>query len=633
LSGLRRPLTLALLAAALLAVVPARAQQSAPEEEGDDLERLANAVADLIARAVEESNESIFEFFETVELWDAEHEIDRFVGSPWELNDSTAYKLSLLPFHIRYPIYRQIVRQMTRQDDLRSKRIHQVSPDSVKVIALGIGSLDEGALDYDERVNDQVRESLTTHFNARELIDLGFFLLAQQSAFPETEEGWRSLKHTLATGGPALAMGALVAGAAFDLGAFSRARPFFKRDYMVAGWYAGFRRLGFNFHPILRGGLTLRLPGLEMAAGLSEQIDPAETDRTRSVELAFREGLTRKLTRELGGWDVFFEAALREVVESGPLYLGEDRTGRAGLFIKRHQIPRLRHITIRASAELESDFIDQVRFGTSLGFEHDRSGVTTVFQASRAPLLVDGIELMDTRGGVFLTWTVEPLSESFVQALRGRARLVMDDWEEIVGLDRQRAAWEKRLSGVGTPRVSLDQAREAISGIERTMIAHDERMVRMAEDLADYLESRRRTYSMLRWARSSTGLYGPLDPTVLALAREQLCTRLDDVSEMLQKTPARLLKLRKMHGESLLRLRGNGAGAEDVRRELAALEALWNRESDHAGALFERYQQYRQFARRIVAASGRAEAKRCNPNPVTRGVIQKVLTLRTLAPR
>ena len=39
----------------------------------------------------------MFDFLETVELWDAEGEIDRLVGNPWELHDSTQYKLRLLP--------------------------------------------------------------------------------------------------------------------------------------------------------------------------------------------------------------------------------------------------------------------------------------------------------------------------------------------------------------------------------------------------------------------------------------------------------------------------------------------------------------------------------------------------------
>ena len=587
-------------------------------EPEDDLERLAEAVADLLSKALEDTHENVFEFLETVELFDAESEIDRFVGSPWELNDSTAYKLSLLPYHIRYPVYRQLVRQMTRQDELRSRRIHTVTPDSVKVISLGFESFDESVIDYDVKVADEVRESLRSHFTAREMIDLGFFLLAQQRAFPETEEGWQSLKRTLADGGPALAIGALVAGAAFDLGALSRARPFFKRDYLQAGWYAGFRRMGFSFHPELRGGLTLLVPGLELAGGLAQKVNALETDRLSSVELAMREGLVGRLTRA-SGWDLFFETALRETLEVGPLYEGEVRTGRAGFFFKRYEIPRLLHMTVRGSAEVESDFIGSLRFGTSLGFEHARSGLSTVFQASRAPLLVGETEYLDTRGGVFLTWTVEPITQTYVESLRGRARLVMDEWEELQGLERRRQGWEKRLRFFGTSRLSLDEARAALAGIERTMAARERHMVRMAEQLAEYLESRRLTYSILRWARATPDLYGPLDPAVLAEARQQVFARLNDISGQLEETPARLERLRRQLAG------GKPGGRTD-------LEQLWLHEAEQAHARVETYWNYREAARRIVAASGRAQVPAGDPDPVRPGVIRRVLTLRTRAP-
>jgi len=601
--------------AAVLGALALSPTASAQEDPEDDLERLAGAVADLISSALEDTHESVFEFLETVELFDAEAEIDRFVGSPWELNDSTAYKLSLLPYHIRYPVYRQLVRQMTRQDDLRSRRIHTVTPESVKVISLGFESFDESAIDYDIKASNEVRESLKSHFNAREMIDLGFFLLAQQRAFPDTDEGWRSLKRTLADGGPALAIGALVAGAAYDLGALSRARPFLKRDWVVAGWYAGFRRLGFAFHPELRGGLTLALPGLELAAGLAEQINPADTDRVRSVELAMREGWLGRLTRP-GGWDIFFESALRKTLELGPLYEGEATTGRTGLFFKRYEIPRLRHVTIRGSVEVESDFVGEVRFGASLGFEHARSGLTTVFQASRAPLLIDDVEYLDTRGGVFLTWTIEPISHAFVQALRGRARLVEDEWDAIRALDRERETHEKRLRFLGTSRLSLEQAQAVIAAIEKTRAEREERATRMAAELADYLESRRLTYSILRWSRSTSDLYGPLDPTVLSDARELVFSRLDAISGQLEKTPGRLEQLRRRVAE---------------RRE-PQVEDLWRRESEQAHAAVMTYWSYRDSARRIVAASGRGDLRRRDPDPVRPGVIRRVLSLRTRSP-
>src|SRR5688572_10706061 len=122
-------LTLGCVSAAALSSTPAAAQEreTVPGSSDEvDLRKMAELVATFVSALIEKGHEKLFGFLETVDLFDAEAEIDRLVGSPWHLNDSTAYKLSLLPFHIRYPIYRQLVRQMTRQDDLRSRPIHLV---------------------------------------------------------------------------------------------------------------------------------------------------------------------------------------------------------------------------------------------------------------------------------------------------------------------------------------------------------------------------------------------------------------------------------------------------------------------------------------------------------------------------
>jgi len=87
---------------------------------------------------------------------------------------------------------------------------------------------------------------------------------------------------------------------------------------------------------------------------------------------------------------------------------------------------------------------------------------------------------------------------------------------------------------------------------------------------------------------------------------------------MLEKTPARLEKVRKMYTHA------NG--------NLEALDRLWKRESDQAGALVEAYWELRDIGRRIQAASGRGE-KRRNTDPVARGILQRVITGRTNSPR
>lgn len=606
----------------------ARGQSHADEI---DLGRVVEAVANLLASLAENSHERFFAFLETIELLDLEGEIDRFVGNPRQLNDSTAYKLSLLPFHIRYPIYQQLVRQMTRQDELPSRRIHQVSPEAVDVIALRLDSL------ADDDVTDEVRQSLLTHFNAREIVDLGFFALAQQPFFPDTDEGWYQLRRRIATSGAALAVAALVTGAAFDVGALGRSGTITQLgketpNEIRLGWYGGIRKLGFAFHPQLRLGMTVHLPGVELAAGLAERLRPGASDSSRAFELAVREGWLNRLVQPHGS-DAFFEAALRRVVEAGPLYSGERTTGRAGFFFKRDNVPRFRQLSMRALAEVESDFDRELRYAFGFGFEHAPTGLTTVVQASRTRLLDQPLQRADTRGGIFLAGTTEPLTQAFVQSMKSRARLVREEWDLITELEKRRDFWETKLRLIGTPQITADEARAALAGVERLTTEREERVARLGELLADYLESRRTAYAIVRWKPPQGDLYGPLDPAILLHARDQLFTRLTDVSGALEKTPGRIAQIQRRHAamqdtvRALQAQRASGLVIDGYTRQLATLQAVLQRESEHAGVRLQAYLQYRDTARRVMVAARHAAPTR-PPPPVSASVLRKVMVLR-----
>jgi hypothetical protein len=596
-----------------------------------DLGRVTNAVVEMMFSLVRNTQDTVFHFLETVELLDFETEIDRLVGDPRELNDSTAYKLSLLPFHIQYPIYQQLVDQMTRQDDLRSQRIYGVTPDSVNIITLRLQSL------ADDDVKDEVRSSLLHHFSVREIVDLGFFILAQQKFFPDTDEGWHVLKKRIARGGAAVAVGALLAGAAFNLGALGSSGTVdtFAHDRVHLGWYASIRRIGLEMRPQLRGGLTLGLPSLELAAGIIEHVRPDEGDYHRALELALREGWLNQIARA-SGWDAFFEAALSRVLSAPDGYETPLNLGRAGFFAMRDYIPGFKNFSLRGSIELQTDFERQLSTAVGLGFQHATSGLTTVLQASRTPVPYSmGSTGAETRGGIFFAGTMEPPTESFVATMRSSARLFMDEWEVVAGLDGSRAIWEQKLRLLGTRQLSAADARAALAGMGRAALAREERMGRVAALLADYLERRRLAYSISRWERCPDDLHGPLDPAVLAAAREQVFTRLADLSVDLAKAPARFERLHRRYERVLVAMHeleevsGPSLALEGYRQELTALERAWRRESEQASLRIDAYLQVRDGARRILSAGSTTPPR--NPDPLRPGVIHRVAALKTVS--
>jgi hypothetical protein len=599
------------------------------DEDELSIDRVVGAVADLVFALADGASDKVFEFLETVELFDFESEIDRLVGDPRSLNDSTAYKLSLLPFHIRFPIYQQLVRQMTRQDELRSRRIHSVSPDAVNVSALRVDSL------ADDDVRDEVRASLLKHFSAREVVDLGFYLLAQQRFFPETEEGWMHLKRTVANGGAALAAGALAAGFAFDAGALQRSGTV-KRlldGQLRLGWYAGVRKLGFRLRPQLRGGLTAHLPRFELALGLAEKVRPSVLEPDRWVELAARESWINQLVRS-SGWDAFAEGAFRYVLRAPYGYQGEMMSGRAGFFVRRDYIPGWKEFGLRFSAEQESDFHDEIRFAVGLGLEHSPTGITTMLHSSRSASPRDPLSLADTQVGLFVAGTVEPPTQLFVASMATQARLLSDQWEVIDNLERQRTEVEQKLRTFGTAGFSVDTARSALEVIDRTVRERDLRMGEMGDRLADYLESRRVAYSIKHWSPREGDLHGPLDPRILQSARTQLFLRLSDLSVQLEKSAERLQQLRSRHEVVQERMRLTASvnqrspALQGYARELHVLESRLQRESSRASASLNAYLRDRDSARRIKAASPRAFVA-LDPDPLSPAVLRQVMVLRT----
>lgn len=552
---MRRAQAIAAAVLVLAITSPAEAQPR-EEDESFDLGTILETVVDGLGSLVSGSTSSFFDLVESIELLNAEAEIDRLVGNPWQLNDATYYKLSLLPYHIRYPIYRQLVKQLTRQDVLRSRRIHSITVDSARIITLDLETLDWNPTDeVVPGVSEDVQESLLTHFDTREIVDLTFYTLAQRDFFPDNEVAWARLKRTLAEGAFPLAIAALVAGAAFDKGALGTSGTVVKRGHTFrVGWYGGFRKLGFSGRPVLRGGLTTRTAGVELAAGLADQIDPTDEERGVSLELAVREGWLNNLVARRVGWDAFFEGALRRVLDAGPEYAGEETTARAGLFLKRENLFRNPNLTLRASAELESDLGDEVRYSVSVGFERPRSGMMLLLQASRERAR-SGDTLDETRAGIFLAGTMEPPASGLVEETQRLARRLTEEWE---------------LGGEAD--------------------ATDDALARVATLLADYVESRRLSYGTLRMRRRGHELYGPLDTTLLLAARDALVQRLASAAASLEREDARFDLLRRH--EAL------------VRREIRELE----RDPAAGSAVDERLRELRDLARQRQERAARAGA-------------------------
>ena len=159
---------------------------------------------------------------------------------------------------------------------------------------------------------------------------------------------------------------------------------------------------------------------------------------------------------------------------------------------------------MRGSIEAESNLEHRLHLVGALGFEKPNSGITTVLQASLIPApagsgLPDNAQL-----NLFFVGSMEPLSQSFADDMSSLASQVEEEWAGLEPLEKRREDWEQALLARGTvARTPLEQ-RMMLAEMEQILVEREDHTARLAADLADYLESRRRAYAILNRAPART---------------------------------------------------------------------------------------------------------------------------------
>lgn len=590
----------ALVLACAARPAPAGAQSVQNRLQGDfgDLLRL---MSDLFTQVGNKSRGEMLSFLNRVELFNVESEIDRLVGNPWELSDSTSYKLSLAPLHIAYPVFDQQVRQMTRLDDIRSRRIQHLTVDSLDLLVVDLNLLD------DHRSGGQLASSMARYFNAREVLDLGVFVLAQQPFFPETQADWEWRRHQIASHQGLLAASAVGLGALAEAGALSNSGTLGRcaANACRVGWYGGFSRLGYQLRPNLRGGLTTQLPWLEVSAGLMEQVRPVTGVAGSVFEVAARESWLSRYTT-VSGWDSFIEGAARRVLSSDSSYQGEAFTARGGVFVKRGRPFRLRHVVLRSSTEVESNLTGSLRYAFGFGIDYTRTGLSAVVQSSRSNRSVEEGGGRETRTGLFVAGTIDSPDEYFVEAMQVEARLLREAWNHFVAAEAEREQAEAELRVVASGPATPGSLAPVVESVRRASAASEAHRLRVASLLGNYLKRRRLAYSLKQWKRTPDEMYGPLDGDLLVAACQAVAERLAELAAFLRVAEVTLSQVRRRSDRVAETLACAAASTETARLatdELAALDVEWRRSSDAVNDAMALYDRYLDGARRVAGLS------------------------------
>lgn len=568
---------------------PLRAQSLSPRLESDFGDFL-RVLIELATRVGDKSRGELLSFLNRIELFNIESEIDRLVGSPWELSDSTSYKLSLAPLHLAYPVFDQQVRQMTRLDDIRSRRIQNLTVDSLGLIAVDLDIL-EG-----ERSGGDLASALTRYFDGREALDLGVFLLAQQPFFPETPEEWAELRRRIAERRGVLALTVAGVGALFEAGAFNDSGTLARCPARTCrlGWYGGFSRLGYRLRPTVRGGLSAHFPWLELSAGLLERVRPEADSASSVLEAAVRESWLDRQT-VAAGWNSFVEAAVRRVLAAEPDYRGESFTARGGVFVKRERPFHLRHVVFRGSTEVESDLTGSLRYALAVGMDYTRTGLSAVLQSSRTNRA--GERAPENRTGLFVAGTVDAPDAYFIEAMHVQARLLREAWHQLVETETVRERLEAELRVLATSPGRQGRFAAVVESLRRASGEAEAYRARVAVLLGDYLERRRLVYSLKQWRRDPDELHGPLDGDILVAAGEVVAARVVELAVFLHGAEGTLAELRARFARVAEGLVTGG--------DLAEADRAWREASESVSRALELYDRYLDAARRIAGLSER----------------------------
>ncbi len=608
----------------VLAGGTARAQLG-PNRLQNDFGDLLRYLTEVVTQVGNDSRGQVLSFLDRVELFNVESEIDRLVGDPWQLSDSTSYKLSLAPMHLAFPVFDQQVQQMTRLDDIRSRRIQDLTVDSLGLITVNLDILNNGP------TGGQVASSILHYLNAREFLDLGVFLLAQQPFFPQTDEEWAAFEHSLATHEGALALTVAGLGALFEAGAMSDSGVLrrWKDNAWRLGWYGSISHLGYHLQPSLRGGLTATLPWLEMSAGILDQVRASTGAASNVFELAARESWLNQRTAS-SGWNSFLEAAVRRVltVESG--YQGEKFTARGGAFVKRERPLRLRYIVLRGSTEVESDLSGSLRFAVGVGVDYTKTGLTTVLQSSRTNIMHDTGLAPETRTGLFMAGTVESPEQYYVEAMQWSARRLREEWTELGASQAQVGLAEAEMRVLAAGSASIHQLAPVYEAIRTANAESEAHRAMLATRIGDYLEARRTAYSLKQWARSADGLYGPVDAEVLQSAGLAVSQRLAELVAFLEDEQGPLQALRDKYLDASERLYRVPAGDEtrrlQIASELAEIDTACRGKSDAVNQGLQLYRHYLAAVRRISSLDSTLIPVR-QIDPLGPRKLRKLLTL------
>ncbi len=225
---------------------------------------------------------------------------DRAIGSPYNLQRSTAEKTRQLPSAMRISFYNYYLSR------LRSFRFVENPGRAVRGGALE-NAWSPTRLELDGDVNSlyaTMGQALGSRFSPEEMADLIVFGVARDP-IKRTEEDWRHIQHLFFYN--AAIMGAVWFGYQFSRNAAQlRGGRWWRFSRWGVGSFLTVRRLGANWTPTYSADIRFSVPGVETAFSVGGRVATDAGTEQLGFDHVLRVNWLNYFARSLG-WDVFAE--------------------------------------------------------------------------------------------------------------------------------------------------------------------------------------------------------------------------------------------------------------------------------------------------------------------------------------
>lgn len=419
-------------------------------------------------------------------------EIDRIVGDPWTLNDSTAKKLDSLPSNIRLQI-ESILAQNPRRLQAADGPVEAAAEPA------SFGSTPSFTMSPKQTAAmlNEVTGRLGNYFTGDELLDLGVYYLSKQPFFPKTRSDWDRVKNQIGREGIILAVAAIAAEMASNSASVSFGGKLvkLKGDAFKIGWYGSVRDFGFSMKPSLRAGVNVNTPYFEASAGGVEHVNAAANAEQTGLELFVKEHVIQQLLKPTG-WDAgLYATAHTYIVDGNPKQEGTTTMTVAGYAKNDHFLPSTFPMNgVLAAGSFSTDFVGLSTAKLDVGVTAPRydlaAGLSAALTESREQPGVSGVNI-----GVFFGGSLESrleLARGSMNSDGERLRTRLANSQRL-RKEMERLADRLKLVGTGVLTKVGEEAETRYDYLHATD-RHAEAQADLGVVFRQYLESRNKFF-------------------------------------------------------------------------------------------------------------------------------------------